>query len=532
MHGAEPEPASPPSRPNRWLPSRLLPFVLIAIHLELALLVLLPTPHLGGDNAIYVSLAQALLEGHGYVELFDPARAPHTQFPPVFPVVLALALAAGLEPWIQLKLVVVAFSVVALSFTYAWLRRRAGRALALAITLALALSPGVALQATWVLSDVPFWAFTAVALWALAGWRAGARGRFAVAALAILLACFTRSAGLPLALAALGWLVLRRRWYELVALLALLLPFGLWWTMRGGAESGAYLSALLAADPYDPATGGASLVDLIARVPDNARRYLQTHLPTLLVGRTGAAAQGLAALAATLAVVGWARRLRAPGVAELFAPLYLAVLLLWPPAWSGERFLLPVLPLLLLHAAIGGRLLLPRRARRPAAIAALVATAALALPAAVAATRTAADCRRALDTCLPEAAREFQILGAWARENLPDDAIVLSRKPGIFYLASGRPSRIYPLRARPTDFLTLAESIGARYVLHDRLDALTDQYLTPVILERPGAFCSMTSSGGTQLLGIVASAEEPPAPRPERVAELPLCDDSFFAERH
>ena len=67
-------------------------------------------------------------------------------------------------------------------------------------------------------------------------------------------------------------------------------------------------------------------------------------------GLLGAAA---AAVLLLLAAVGWIRRMRRPGVAELMPPLYLGMLLVWQPDWSGERLLLPVLPLLLALGADG-----------------------------------------------------------------------------------------------------------------------------------------------------------------------------------
>jgi hypothetical protein len=38
-------------------------------------------------------------------------------------------------------------------------------------------------------------------------------------------------------------------------------------------------------------------------------------------------------------------------VADVFLPLYLGLIFIWPAVWSGERLLLPALPLLLFYAA-------------------------------------------------------------------------------------------------------------------------------------------------------------------------------------
>ena len=96
---------------------------ILLLHLLLALLAFDPTPFTGGDNAGYIALARSLLEHGAYVDLYDPATPPHTQYPPVFPAVLAVALAAGITPWVGLKLLVVGFSLVAFGFTFLGLRR-------------------------------------------------------------------------------------------------------------------------------------------------------------------------------------------------------------------------------------------------------------------------------------------------------------------------------------------------------------------------------------------------------------------------
>src|SRR5690606_5174307 len=64
-----------------------------------------PAPHNGGDNAAYLSVAHAWLQGEGYVDAYDPVRAPHTKYPPVFPLLLAAVMALGAVTWVPFKLV-------------------------------------------------------------------------------------------------------------------------------------------------------------------------------------------------------------------------------------------------------------------------------------------------------------------------------------------------------------------------------------------------------------------------------------------
>ncbi|MGH7476032.1 MAG: hypothetical protein ACRELD_07065, partial [Longimicrobiales bacterium] len=139
-----------------------------AAHVIVALLVFDPTPHTGGDNAAYLSLATSILERGRYLDYWDPRLPAHTQYPPVFPLILAFFRWVGFEAWVSFKMVIVGCSGIAVAFSYLWVRRWHSASLALPIGLIVAFSPGVLGLSHWVLSDVPFWALLMVALWAFA----------------------------------------------------------------------------------------------------------------------------------------------------------------------------------------------------------------------------------------------------------------------------------------------------------------------------------------------------------------------------
>lgn len=515
--------------------------LLVAVHLLLLLLTFQPQPHTGGDNAAYIALGRSLFEHGNYRSLYDPGTPLHTQYPPVFPAALGAAMAVGLQPWVPLKLIIALFSAIAVCFSYLWIRRRRRPMLALGVGVMLAVGPGVLELGHWILSDVPFWAFTAISLWAFERLRPELRGRFAIAVLATVLAYFTRSAGLPLLLAAFAWLALRRRWKQLAVLAAVALPLaGAWWLrakLQGGVD---YVSQFWYVDPYTPALGRIGGVDLFDRVLDNASRYARIHLPVLLTGTTGALPRlaGLGVLG--FGTFGWVKRLRRPTLAELFLPLYIGLLLVWPSVWSGERFLLPALPLLLYYAGDG--LIRVARALKPsvalaAGASAILLIGMLGLPAEVASIRASGRCM--LDyrmgnryPCLPPVWNEFFSISEWSRTALPNDAVVVSRKPRLFWAISGRQSLVYPFTDQAADLIRAAQDAGSRYIVLDGLGSLSQRYLVPALLQRPDAFCMMRSEpGGTAMLGIQPGA----ARLPDRAAggtdaSIALCAPDFWRE--
>jgi hypothetical protein len=529
-------------RIHRLVRRRPLPVVcvLIALHAALALITFAPQPHTCGDNAAYITLAHSLLEHGTYTELWDPLLPPHTKYPPVFPAILALTIAIGLKPWVQLKLVVLAFSATAVVFSFLWLRARRRAVLALAVGIMLAVAPGVLQEGRWILSDVPFWAFTMIALWAFERLRPNDWKRFSIAAAAVILAYFTRSAGLPILVAALAWLSWRRHWKQLAALALLAgVPALLWWLRARAYGPAGYVSEFWLINPYMPAAGRIGVGDLLQRIAQNDWKYMSVHLPILLTGATAAGVVLLSVTTFLLALAGWVRRVRRPRVADLFLPLYVGLIFIWPDVWSGERFLLPALPLLLYYAAEAFLLAVRRLAPRyafAAGAAALALLLALALPGIADATRTGRACTqlyRAGDRypCIDAAWVDFFQLAELTPRILPDDAVVLNRKPRLFHALGGNRSTIYPFSQDPAAFFAAADSVGARYLVFDQLGGTADAYLRPALLSRQQAFCIMTVTPvtGTILFGIRPDHSSlPETAAAEYAPSFALCDERYW----
>ncbi len=542
-------PAAPEARTS-FLRDRTgtLVFVLIALHVLFAFLSFEPQLHNGGDNAAYYALARSILSGNGYREIYDPGLPIHTQYPPVFPLMIAGLLLLGFQPWVPFKVLVLACSTAAIVLSYLWMRRKLRPELAFTVALLMALSPGVLGLSHWELSDVPFWAFTIAAVFAWERLAPGNTRRLIIACALTILAYFTRSAGLPLIVGAGAWLLLRRRWKQLAIFVASVLPFMLWWWWRARTKGGVdYVQQFWFVNPYDPAAGRVGFVDLIRRAGENLGDYLTTHFPVLLVGATGLIAKAVSFIVVPLALYGWIRRLKHAQVAEFFLPLYIGLLLVWPAVWSGERFLVPALPLLLFYAAEA----LQRVVRRvqPSAVrwggyAAAALILLIALKPLQIGIQWGMECSRLYSAgdryaCHRPEWKDFFHSAELAGQVLPANAVTLSRKPRLFWAVSGWvQGRNYPLNSEPDSFFTAARQAGARYVVVDRLDALSQRYLMPVIVRRPQAFCVLYGMGPdrTAILGILPSAdtlknqEENPG-NSDRQVGFTLCGPEYWRSK-
>jgi len=480
------------------------PLVLAFIHLVLAALSFHQAPFTGGDDATYIALARSLIERHDYRDIWDPLLPLHTQYPPIFPVVVAGGLLAGFQPQEGMKLLMMFISTGAVLASCLWLRKVTTPGIAFCAGFFVAISPEILWLGQEILSDPLFWLF---AMLALIAWRHADRSRedsntpmpvtaVLVATTLTLAGYFTRSAGAPLLLAVGIWLLFRKEYRTIGIVLLMSVPLIFAWWLRGhGHGAGGYLAPFIAVDPYNPALGHVTAKGLAERVAENFSEYAQRHLARLVFGseRTGVIF-GVAFAAAML--WGWATRVRKrPGLAEVWLPIYLALVTLWPVAWAGARFLFPIVPLLALY--VGESIAqLAKAASHPRvfAVALLLAGVVTVQPGLRRQIKTGSACRERFYSgeqfpCVMPAFADFFMTAENVRGKLPPKSVVLSRKPTIFYVHSGYQSVLYPLFPVPDSLFNLAKRVGAQYVVVDQILDLAPKYLHPILLARRDDFC-------------------------------------------
>ena len=514
---------------------------LILIQGFLAWKAFVPAPHSGGDNAGYVALGKSLATGQGYTELWDPAQPAHTKYPPVFPALIALMIQLGVTTWVGLKGISFVAALVVTAGTFLWAERRVGLWSAAGVALLTGASSAVIIHSHWILSDVPFLAFTMLALWgmesAMGQGEPGADGdsgadpaggtdastdatssaRAATIMLSFgvamaFLAYFTRSAGLPLVVAILGAFALRRRFRALaVTSVVVGLPALVWMSRgaRAGSNEGRYASEFLLINPYDPGLGTVSAGGMIERIISNTTGYITSHLPIALGGAEGGLIGGLTIVVLILGLTGWVLAMRrGPGPAELFLPMYAGLILIWPEVWSGDRFALPLIPLLFLYSAEGIAAL--GREKWGALINGAQAAILILLigPMMISWSRISSDasrCAEAVDAAGPWACAgspflAFTIAARWAEANLEPGSAVMTRKPRIFYAMSGLPSRTYPFEDDAQFLFDEMAALNSRYVVLDGIGGQGIRYVGGAVIRNPARFCQVIGFGrqGTQ----------------------------------
>ena len=126
---------------------------------------------MGGDNAGYIILGQALLQGEGYTNIHIPGSPPASHFPPGYPALLALAMVFG-KGFTWLKLVNGILFASALWWFRGFAERASGSAsLAWVAVILVGLNSHLLRSSTIIMSEIPYTAASMLALWTLLRWN-------------------------------------------------------------------------------------------------------------------------------------------------------------------------------------------------------------------------------------------------------------------------------------------------------------------------------------------------------------------------
>ncbi|MDR3619438.1 MAG: glycosyltransferase family 39 protein [Paludisphaera borealis] len=449
------------------------------------------------DGAGYAVLATALLNGQGYRAIDHPDKPRHAHFPPGYPAFLALVWSATGRSDFAAHVASGLCTVAATLAAWLWFRTMYARPVALAMATALACNWVWSRSGAGVQSEPLFELLGQLAiLAAVAPVARGETRRGLVVGSLLGAAVLTRHVGLALAAAVFVDMAVRRQWRTLAAsavvLIAIATPWVVWQlglTGTGGGQIGLLVQ------------GGRSvfggLVDQAVfygdRIPDQLTGpFVEVATtpgrpPTLRV-----VARCLAWPATALVVAGWIAALAVPRrrLAGLVPLATLALLLIWPYTEAG-RFLIPLVPCLIVGAVEGLSLVLKRvrdwSNRRIRVVAACLVLGG-SLPYTAYAMATADRRLRG------EADRGFDAACGWIQSQADRPGPILTRHPGEVFLRTGRQALEATTSERPgavdADPQAIAETIaryGVAYLLVDdlRYAAAVASPLDRFVKERP-----------------------------------------------
>jgi len=496
--GSSPGPSSFLKRHFLWTMAGLVLLAVIA-----AVITFDPILSTNGDNALYIVLAMSWSQGSGNSTICTPGEPANTMVPPGYPLLLAPLVTLFPDRWLPLKwLSTVLFILSVPAILWMIRERRETLPMAFGVAALAAVNVNLLIYSSLIMTEIPFLFFSILGL-ALAqrSLRSGAgptTGRerilFALAILSLVGAYHIRSIGIVLPAALVIYLVLKKRArLALSAGLAILL-LSLPWAVRNatGGEGGGYLEQFVLRNAYNPDLGTITAGDLFQRILTNLKTYgiyvnAQAVFPSLspllsFQGFTGGFIL-LGLVITAIVLTGFVHQVRSSlTLLEIYTALFLGVCLLWPQMWSGLRFVIPIIPLLLYYFLSGLRVLMrlleTRLFRRAGRLAAAMVLILVLFSSARGIAGAAERFRR-----YPAQWENYFTAARWSRQNTGPGSIFVARKPSLFYLHARRQVLNYPYTSDTDRMMSFLAEEEVDYVLLDGFNwtGTTRRYLMPAI---------------------------------------------------
>ncbi len=426
-----------------------------------------------GDNAEFIILARSILSGQGYRMINHPSLQPNTKYPPGFPAMLACWAMLFGDSIVGMKVFVVVTLVVASMIAYLVARRFLSKWLSFVSILMIVTSWNVIKYSFDTLSDVPYMLVSLLGLLLLL--RIDDQRSLTCGSLIAIGSFMVRTVGLSLVIASWLWLLIKKRWkIAAISVLVFVVVAGAWTARNIMVSHSAtrYTELFLLKNPYDQAEGRIDFQSLARRVGINLKEYTTYYIaynvvPTLLEKLGGKASPGsrlLAALVLLISVLGIHSIGKKNPVIPIYLFLYVGIYLVWPEVWTGERFMLPISPIIAIGVLLGlveifEFFRLPKRI--PLLVASLL----------VASNLLTLFPYMARQRGYPPGWRNYFEVAQWAKQNTPENSVFLCRSAFLFHVVSSRKTIGYPmtsnveeiesylLKTRP-DYIVIENIVG------------------------------------------------------------------------
>jgi hypothetical protein len=481
----------------------------------------------GGDNAFYVLLAKSLISGKGYVEIFTPGIPPHTQYPPLFPLILSPILYL----WGYNFLVIHLFIIILGLFSFCIIKKICTTYIdGLSGTFVILLSGTNVLVLAYLqqtLSEIPYLLVSALAIYYINTYsreETVLNIPLSLTSLFVALTYLTRSIGIAMYFACICYFMVRvitdkNRLLFLkkgIAVGALsIIPFVLW-SARNIALKGNFsdylASSFFSKDPYTQELGQAGLTDFLNRIGGNLTLYKET-LSTAFINDIQ---HGIIIFPLiVLLISGFLYSLyKRKGIAEFYILGYMSILLVWPYQ-DTDRFIVPIIPFIYLYIIFavnkGGEFIKSKYNYNLHIVCILFCTLLLSfnflslrgwitLKSINKVFATDGVMRESLFTKIdhvnpgfvtryssPEE-KSYVKLSYWLRFNSKNGDIIVGRKPSIAALVSERQVVGYPFTNDGSKMIQYFEKRNVSYIIVDTFSDGTTRYLLPVIKKYPKQF--------------------------------------------
>lgn len=484
----------------------VFPAIIVVAWLMLVLYTFNSKPDLNGDNFCYYIYATSLAEGHGYCDLSSPGSPVTSNFPPGYPLLMTpvrvITDSVIAQKWLNEVFVLV--SILLLYF--ALLAMELPKDISFVAAVSGLFCPRLLHFSTMMMSESSFLMMSMIVFFALVQlskkedrwWRELCSPWFYVMLAALVFTYHIRTQGIALVGAVLFVFLVRRRWASLggtvVGFVAGCLP----WMIRNrmlGLSGNRYIDSIMVANPWRPEMGQIGFGEVVSRFFDTLRMLIFNAFPSTIVPFANLNCDEptytwyiylLGTLMLAILLLGAWRLGRQRWFAIGYIAATLGVISIFSTP-SGNRYITSVLPFLTAFLMIGlwygGSLLLQRKWKSRS------------LPAYVLllllffSKSGLQNEHQSAQQKYPIQYQQFFNIGKAIQDKLPQNTIVCSRKPQIFYLYSQMPGVVYKYTPDARELIADLVQKGVDLVVVDALGySSTYRYLIPAIQQYPQFF--------------------------------------------
>lgn len=475
---------------------------------------------LGGDNADYYLLANALASGEGYVNIHLPGLPPANHFPPGYPFLMSLLIRIGFESVMAMKifngvlLLLSSYLLFHISF-----KLTKNKILSIILAVLMLLNSNMLEYSTIMMSEISFVFFTLLSIYLFMisyerNFNLKSPSFYLMIASTIIL-FYIRTQGIALFGAFFIYLGFKKQFKPLAVFIALSVVAILPWQMRSASLGGnGYVQQLMRVEPYNSASKKMEFGDWMDRIGENAVRYVSKEIPNSIfpvmtveyknrqTGENIKAPTSYWLVGILIIILGLLGIWSMKEYRWLFLLLYgstFAIYMLWPQVWFGIRFILPMAPITLMFAIYGIYYILqgvfkPKstliESNKFALVFALLCFLQITPIKALSAKSNRPH---------PINWANFLKIGEWSKDHLKGEKIVISnRKPGLIYAVSKHKQAGFLYTPDREAMINDFKKNGVTHVIFEQLGFnQTGKFLFPLFQKEPEKFKQVHQFGAS-----------------------------------
>ncbi len=451
-----------------------------------------------GDNAYYYTLGKALAQGEGYVNISRINKSPNNHYPPGYPAMISVLLFFGSSIFaVKLMNGILLLGAVYILFELISHLLQSEK-LAFLILFLMVLNSHILYYASIMMSEIPFLFFSGLSLLLFVKadkeYLSFKNYKLILSLLAMIMAYYIRSLGIALLAGYLLYFVLEKQWKPALVYTGGLIIGVLPWFIRGQKLGGAsYLKQLTLINPYQPNLGQADIGDFVARFFANFERYVTWEIPSALFpikqpqygGEPTAAEWFVGLILLLLLFYGLFQTGKFKWLLLGYVLATFGILMIWPSVWIGVRFMVPMIPILLIGFFNALQLIISKvsvasgkKSFNPLLLSVFV----------LFSFSPVSALNKQAKAAYTPAWKNYFAVAKWVNRNLDDGVVVSCGKPALFYLEAETFTMRYKFAQNPDELIKDLEEKQVDYVVVDQVYGNTYRYLVPAIRKYPNRF--------------------------------------------